>query len=92
MYEVIRPGYLDSLAKSESWVDAIAIHGMARMIGRCVLILTSLKESTKLGYLVNNIQCGDSSSGDPLLLGNSVSTAAVVSPYFLATVWQQQQW
>ena len=34
MYEFIRPGYLDLFAKSGTWLDAIAIQGMPRMLGR----------------------------------------------------------
>ena len=49
-------------------MDAIAIQGMAPKLGRDVLIVTRLEERTKLGYLVNKIKCGDSSSGEPLLL------------------------
>ena len=70
MYGFIRPGYLDSLANSGTWVDAIALQGMARMLGRDVLIVKSLEERTKMGYLVNKIRCGDSSSGVSLLLGH----------------------
>ena len=42
MYEFKRPVYLDSLAKSGIWVDANTVQGMARMLGRDVLKVTSL--------------------------------------------------
>lgn len=72
MYEFCTPIYLDTMKESGTWADAIAIQGMARMLGHDIHIVTSQEQSTKQGYLLNKVQArelpSDSHSKLPLLL------------------------
>jgi hypothetical protein len=57
-----------------TWADAVAIQGMARLLGRDIHIVTSQENSTELGYLVNKILAGQATDSlipqMPLLLGH----------------------
>ncbi|KAI0226133.1 hypothetical protein LSAT2_023166 [Lamellibrachia satsuma] len=50
-------------------VGAVAVQGMARMLGRHLHVVTSQEQSTKQGYSVNKITSNSNSGRDPLLFG-----------------------
>ena len=58
------------MSKRGTWVDAVAVQGMARMLGRNLHIVTSQDQSTKQSYSVNKITANSNSgTRDPLLFG-----------------------
>lgn len=64
------PEYLTKMARSGTWVDAVAVQAMARMVGHDIHIVTSQQISSDQGYLVNEILAGPVASESPLLLGH----------------------
>ena len=64
--------YLVDMSRTGTWVDAVVVRGMARMLGRDLHIVTSQEDSTRQGYIVNKILACYSSAPSvesPLLLG-----------------------
>ena len=59
------------MSKRSTWVDVVAVQGMAKMLGGNLHIVTSQEQSTKQGYLVNKITANSNSgTRDPLLFGH----------------------
>lgn len=49
--------YIDQISQNGTWADAVAITGVARMLQRDIHIVTSQKESSERGYIMNKISC-----------------------------------
>ena len=59
------------MSKRGTWVDAVAVQGMAKMLGRNLHIVTSQEQSMKQGYSVSKITANSNSgTRDPILFGH----------------------
>ena len=56
------------MAQNGTWADHIAIQATAKLLKHDIWIVTSQEQSTKQGWLMNKIECGE--KNEPFLLGH----------------------